>query len=92
LSIINNGCLKKKLIHILLARYWVAEEGFDSLKMILEQEILSLQTTLKDQKYKSGGDATDRLLSRIADRNDIIRINTLRWVLEVIEKLENQKY
>lgn len=69
----------------------MAGEGFDSLKMILAQEILSLQNTLKDQKYKSG-DAKDRLLSRIADRNDIIRINTLRWVLEVIEKLENQKY
>ena len=67
----------------------MAGEGFDSLKMILQQEILTLQNTLKEQKYKSG-DATGRLLSRIADRNDIIRINTLRWVLEVIEKLENQ--
>ena len=64
-------------------------EGFDTLKIILQQEILTLQNTLKEQKFKSG-DATDRLLSRIADRNDIIRINTLRWVLEVIEKLENQ--
>jgi hypothetical protein len=64
--------------------------GLDSLKMILQKEILNLQSTLQDQKYKSG-DATDRLLSRIADRNDIIRINTLRWVLEVIEKLENQR-
>ena len=67
----------------------MAGEGFNSLKMILQQEILSLQNTLEEQKYKSG-DATDRLLSRIADRNDIIRINTLRWVVEVIEKLENQ--
>lgn len=66
----------------------MAGEGFDSLKMILQQEILSLQNTLEEQKYKSG-DAMDRLLSRIADRNDVIRINTLRWVLEVIEKLEN---
>jgi hypothetical protein len=67
----------------------VAGEGCDILKMILQHEIISLQNTLEEQKYKSG-DATDRLLSRIADRNDIIRINTLRWVLEVIEKLENQ--
>lgn len=67
----------------------MAGEGFDSLKMILQQEILSLQNTLEEQKYKSG-DETDRLLSRIADRNDVIRINTLRWVLAVIEKLENQ--
>jgi hypothetical protein len=46
--------------------------GLDSLKMILQQEIINL-------------------LSRIADRNDIIRINTLRWVLEVIEKLEHER-
>jgi hypothetical protein len=62
----------------------------DSLKMILQQEILNLQHNLQEKKYKSG-DATDRLLSRIADRNDIIRINTLRWVLEVIEKLEHER-
>ena len=66
--------------------------GFDSLKMILQQEILNLQSNLQEKKYKSGGgDATERLLSRIADRNDIIRINTLRWVLEVIEKLEHER-
>jgi hypothetical protein len=66
--------------------------GFDSLKMILQQEILNLQRNLQEKKYKSGdGDPTDRLLSRIADRNDIIRINTLRWVLEVIEKLEHER-
>ena len=64
--------------------------GFDSLKMILQQEILNLQRNLQETKYKSG-DATDRLLSRIADRNDIIRINTLRWVLEIIEKLEHER-
>jgi hypothetical protein len=67
--------------------------GFDNLKMILQQEILDLQHNLQEKKYKSGsgGDPTDRLLSRIADRNDIIRINTLRWVLEVIEKLERER-
>lgn len=64
---------------------------FDSLKMILQQEILNLQSNLEEKKYKSGSDATDRLLSRIADRNDIIRINTLRWLLEVIEKLEHER-
>ena len=36
------------------------------------------------------GEATDRLLSRIADRNDIMRINTLEWVLKIIAKLENK--
>ena len=66
--------------------------GLDSLKMILQQEIINLQSNLQEKKYKSGGgDATERLLSRIADRNDIIRINTLRWVLEVIEKLEYER-
>lgn len=65
--------------------------GFDRLKMILQQEILNLQSNLQEKKYKSGVDPTDRLLSRIADRNDIIRINTLRWVLEVIEKLEHER-
>jgi hypothetical protein len=70
----------------------VAGGGFDNLKMILQQEILDLQHNLQEKKYKSGGgDPTDRLLSRIADRNDIIRINTLRWVLEVIEKLEHER-
>lgn len=66
--------------------------GLDSLKMILQQEIINLQSNLQEKKYKSGGgDASERLLSRIADRNDIIRINTLRWVLEVIEKLEHER-
>jgi hypothetical protein len=67
----------------------VPEGEFDSLKMILQQEIINLQLSLQEKKYKSN-DATDRLLSRIADRNDIIRINTLRWVLEIIEKLEHE--
>jgi hypothetical protein len=67
----------------------VAEGKFDSLRMILQQEIINLQLSLQEKKYKSN-DATDRLLSRIADRNDIIRINTLRWVLEIIEKLEHE--
>ena len=65
--------------------------GLDSLKIILQQEIINLQSNLQEKKYKSGSDATERLLSRIADRNDIIRINTLRWVLEIIEKLEDER-
>ncbi|HWS19079.1 MAG TPA: hypothetical protein VN239_00175 [Nitrososphaera sp.] len=69
----------------------MAEGEFDSLKMILQQEIINLQLNLQEKKYKSN-DATDRLLSRIADRNDIIRINTLRWVLKIIEKLEHEHY
>jgi hypothetical protein len=68
----------------------VAELLLDELKMILQQEIRDLQRNLQEKRYKSG-DATDRLLSRITDRNDIIRINTLRWVLEVIEKVEHER-
>ena len=67
----------------------MAEGEFDNLKMILQQEIINLQLSLQEKKYKSN-DATDRLLSRIADRNDIIRINTLRWVLEIVEELEHE--
>jgi hypothetical protein len=67
----------------------VTELLLDNLKIILQQEIRDLQLNLEEKKYKNG-DATDRLLSRIADRNDIIRINTLRWVLEVIDKLEQK--
>jgi hypothetical protein len=35
------------------------------------------------------GEMTDRLLSRLSERNDIIRINTPEWVLKIIAKLEN---
>jgi hypothetical protein len=35
------------------------------------------------------GDPTTSLLSRIADRNDIIRINTIEWFLKIISNLEN---
>ena len=69
----------------------MAELLINDLKMILQQEIINLQSNLQEKKYKSGSDATERLLSRIADRNDIIRINTLRWVLEIIEKLEHER-
>jgi hypothetical protein len=68
----------------------VAELLLDDLKMVLQQEIRDLQRNFQEKRYKSG-EAEDRLLSRIADRNDIIRINTLRWVLEVIEKLEHER-
>ena len=69
----------------------MAELLLDDLKMILQQEIRDLQRNLEENRYKSSSDMTDRLLSRIADRNDIIRINTLLWVLEVIEKLQHER-
>ena len=61
----------------------------EELKLILQTEIQDLKTNLmKNQIHE--GEITDRLLSRIADRNDIIRINTLEWVLKIIAKLENR--
>ena len=60
----------------------------EELKLILQTEIQDLKTNLmKNQIHE--GEITDRLLSRIADRNDVIRINTLEWVLKIISNLEN---
>jgi hypothetical protein len=60
----------------------------EELKSILQKELQNLKTNLM-KNHAQGGDATDRLLSRLADRNDIIRINTIEWVLKIIAKLEN---
>jgi hypothetical protein len=73
-----------------------AAGSFDNLRIILLQEIRDLQGNLEENRCKNQDGATaaaadDRLFSRVADRNDIIRINTLRWVLEVIESLEHKK-
>jgi hypothetical protein len=66
--------------------------SLDDLKTILRNEIRDLQTNLEGNHCdKNHEDATERLLSRIAERNDIIRINTLRWVLEIIDKLEQRQ-
>jgi hypothetical protein len=70
--------------------------SFDNLRIILLQEIRDLQGNLEEIRCKNQDGATaaaadDRPFSRVADRNDIIRINTLRWVLEVIENLEHKK-
>jgi hypothetical protein len=58
------------------------------LKSILQKEIQDLETNLM-KNHAHEGEITDRLLSRLAERNDIIRINTLEWVLKIIAKLEN---
>lgn len=75
-----------------------AAGSFDNLRIILLQEIRDLQGNLEENRCKNQDGVTaaaaaadDRLFSRVADRNDIIRINTLRWVLEVIENLEHNK-
>jgi len=61
----------------------------EELKTILQKEIQDLKTNLIKNHIREGN-ITDRLLSRIADRNDLIRINTLEWVLKIITKLENR--
>ena len=61
----------------------------EELKTILQKEVQDLKTSLMKNHIQEG-EATDRLLSRIADRNNIMRINTLEWVLKIIAKLENK--
>lgn len=61
----------------------------DDLKSIIEKEIHDLKVNLESNHYQKG-EMSERLMSRIADRNDMIRINTLHWVLDVIEKLEQK--
>ncbi|HZA68756.1 MAG TPA: hypothetical protein VE548_03580 [Nitrososphaeraceae archaeon] len=60
----------------------------EELKQILRNVILDLKTNLM-KNHANKGEITEHLLSRLADRNDIIRINTLEWVLKIIAKLEN---
>ena len=62
----------------------------EELRSILRKEIQNLKINLMKNHAQEGNNATDRLLSRFADRNDIIRINTIEWVLKIIAKLENQ--
>jgi len=57
------------------------------LKFILQKEIKDLKTNLVKIHDKED-EITDSPLSRLADHNDIIRINTLEWVLKIIAKLE----
>jgi hypothetical protein len=61
----------------------------EELKSILQNELQNLKTSLMKNRAQEV-DATDRLLSRLTDRNDIIRINTIEWVLKIIAKLENR--
>lgn len=61
----------------------------DELKSIIEKEIRDLKGNLEEKHYQKG-EMGERLMSRIADRNDMIRINTLHWVQDVIEKLEQK--
>jgi hypothetical protein len=62
----------------------------EELKSILQRELQDLKTNLIKSRSQEG-DATDRLLSRLADRNDIIRINTIEWVLKIIKEIEDHQ-
>jgi hypothetical protein len=61
----------------------------EELKSILQNELQNLKSNLM-KNCAQEGDATDRLLSQLIDRNDIIRINTIEWVLKIVLKLENR--
>ena len=60
----------------------------EELKLILRNEIQDLESNLLKSRLKED-EITDRPLSKLADHNDIIRINTLEWVLKIIAKLES---
>ena len=62
----------------------------EELRSILQKEVQNLKISLMKNHVQEGNDATDRLLSRMAERNDIIRINTIEWVLKIMAELENQ--
>jgi len=61
----------------------------EQLKSILQNEVEDLKINLL-KNHSQQGDATNRLLSRLADRNDVIRINTIEWVLKVFANLESR--
>ena len=61
----------------------------EDLKIILKREIQDLKDNIVKIHSKED-EITDRPLSRLADHNDLIRINTLEWVLKIVTKLENR--
>lgn len=63
------------------------------LRTIIEKEIRPLEDGImraRARNHEYDG-AADRLLPRLSERNDIIRLNTLKWVIQEIEKLENKR-
>jgi hypothetical protein len=50
--------------------------SLEQLKSILQKEVKDLKINLM-KNHSQQGDATNRLLSRLANRNDVIRINTI---------------
>ena len=71
--------------------YWQAliqSESFLTLKHIIREEINDLRVTIEERKCQ-GLSEEQQVFSRVADRNDMIRINTLRWVLDIMEKMND---
>jgi hypothetical protein len=60
----------------------------EELKFILQKEIQDQDNIVKIHSKED--EITDRPLSRLIDHNDLIRINTLEWVLKIVTKLENR--
>lgn len=59
----------------------------ERLKEILQKEINDIRKGIEDNRLRDF-EEMGRTFSRTADRNDRIRINTLRWVLGMIETLD----
>jgi hypothetical protein len=64
-------------------------EIIDELRILLQREADQIRKGLA--MNNSSRDPTDRLLSRLADRNDMIRINTIEWVLDQIDNLQDSQ-
>lgn len=60
----------------------------ERLKQIVQKEINDIRKTI-EYNQQHDFDEFGGPFSRTADRNDLIRINTLRWVLDVIDTLDN---
>ncbi|AIC15622.1 hypothetical protein NVIE_013830 [Nitrososphaera viennensis EN76] len=60
----------------------------ERLRQIVQQEINDIRKTIEDNQ-RHDFEELGGTFSRTADRNDLIRINTLRWVLDIIETLNS---
>ena len=58
----------------------------DDLKAISSHEINDIQLNLEENHSQNNN--ADKIMLRVADRYKIIRINTLRCLLQAIAKLE----
>ena len=54
---------------------------------VLDDDVMEIPTRLEawmKNHAQESNNATDRVLSMLADRNNIIRINTIEWMLMII--------